>query len=54
MHENTVLYKAVRSVSQMSNATTSCRKGKRKKLLKQSKAKKPLAWQADVNSALAP
>lgn len=52
MHENTVLYKAARSVSQMSNATTSCSKGKRKKFLKQSKAKKPLAWQPDTRSAL--
>ena len=37
MHENTVVYKAVRSISQMSNVVTSCSKAKRKKLLKQSK-----------------
>lgn len=52
MHENTALHRAVRSISQISNATTSCSKGKRKQLLKQSKAKQPLAWQPDVSSAL--
>lgn len=36
--ENTSLYKAVRSISQISNAITSCSKGKIRKLLKQSRA----------------
>lgn len=52
MHESSALHRAVRSISQWRNATTSCSKGKRKKLLKQSKAKQPLAWQPDVSSAL--
>jgi len=52
MLKNTELYKAAVSTFYMSNATTSCSKGRRKEVSETKHSKKPLAWHPDVRSAL--
>lgn len=50
-HENTALHRAVRSISQISNATTSCSKGEKKKSF-WSKAKQRNFWHVSQMWAL--